>query len=53
MEGDTIIGCIIIACALCLMTYLTFWSRRTINWISTKGQRSAREIVKELDSGRQ
>jgi len=51
MEGDTIVGCIAIAAALGLLTYLTFWSRKTIDWIADKGQRSAREIVKELDGG--
>ena len=52
MDADTVIGCFIVACALIFITYLTLWSRKTIDWIDAKGQRSAREIMKELDGDR-
>ena len=48
METDAILGCIVLAFSLGLITYLTFWGRRTIDRIASKGLSTAREIVKEL-----
>ena len=48
MEADAIIGCFVLAVALALLSYLTWWSAKTIEWISRTGSRSAREIMKEL-----
>ena len=49
MERDTILGCILLACALGFITYLTFWSRKTIEFIARKKSRSTREILKKLN----
>ena len=49
---DIVIGCVLIVGALALMTFLTFWSRRTIDRIARSKGRSAREIRKELTRGR-
>jgi hypothetical protein len=51
MDRDTLIGCILVAGALGCLTYLLFWSRRTINRIARHGYRSAREIRRELHDG--
>ena len=48
MDGDLIVGCIILAGALGLLTFLTFLSRRSIERIAEKGYHSFREIVKGL-----
>jgi hypothetical protein len=34
METNAIIGCIVISCALVLITALVLWSRRTVNHIA-------------------
>ena len=51
MDQDTILGCILIVAGLSAVVYLTLWSRRTINRIADKGERSGREIVKDLQDG--
>jgi len=54
MQGETpeiVAGCLILALALGVLTYLVFWSRRTIERIARRGCGSARRIVKELDRG--
>ena len=48
MEKDAIIGSIIIGGALVFITYLTFWSRRTIERIAKKNFSSVREILKDI-----
>ena len=48
MEQTTIIGCVVLAVSITIVTVFTVWSRRTINWIAAKEDRSGREIVKEL-----
>jgi len=54
MQGETpqiVAGCVILALALGLMTYLVLRSRRMIERIARRGYGSARRIVKELDRG--
>ena len=46
MDTDILIGCIVLVCALAALIGLTFWSRRTINWIARNHVASAREILK-------
>ena len=48
MDTEVIIGCIIIAFALIAITFLTLWSRRTIDRIARNGYRTARQTLKEL-----
>gem|GEM_PF-626865 len=52
MDNDAILGWMLVAGALSLITYLVLWSRRTINRIAERGLRSARQIVKELRGDR-
>lgn len=49
MDGDAILGCILIAGALLTLTALTLWSRRTIRRIREGGSGSLREIMKGLN----
>jgi len=44
MDGDAILGCLVTAGALGLLTVLVLWSRRAIDRISRGGYGSAREI---------
>lgn len=46
--ADIIIGTILIFFALSTVTWLTLWSRHTIDMISDKDLHSVREIQKEL-----
>jgi len=48
MDTDILLGCLLVASALSLVTYLVLWSRRAINRIAANDRRSTREIVKEL-----
>jgi len=48
MDKDMLLGWMLVAGALGLITYLVLRSRRTIDWIAERGLRSARQIVKEL-----
>ena len=52
MEIDAVIGCAVIAGALGALSYLVWWSRRTIERIGQNGSRSAREIDRERRRGR-
>ena len=52
MDVDIIMGLLIISLALIFITYIVFWSRRTIDLIADKKLRSVREIIKELHNGR-
>jgi len=52
VERDALIGCVIIAGSLAVLTYLVLWSRRAIDRIADSSSSSAREIVKELSRGR-
>ena len=52
MDGDTILGVLIITIGLGGLTYLVLWSRKTIERIAAKKLRTVREIVKELKHGR-
>ena len=49
METDAIVGCLIIAAAVGLLTFLVLASRRRIDRIGRRGYRSARDILKDLD----
>jgi len=49
MDWQTILGCLIIASALGVLTFLVLCSRRRIDRIARNGYGSARDIVKELD----
>ncbi len=51
METNAIIGCGVIAAALSLLAYLVLSGRRTIDRIARIGERSAREIDRELRDG--
>lgn len=53
MNGSTLLACILIAAALTFVTYMTFWSRRTIDRIARKGTQSAREILRDLHGDRE
>jgi uncharacterized membrane protein (DUF4010 family) len=52
MDADAVIGIIVIAAALGLLTGLVLWSRRRIQRIARNGFGSARAIEKELRGGR-
>ena len=52
MDSNLLIGCIVGAGALGLITYLVLWSRRTIDRIAGRGFGSAREIRKDMQSDR-
>ena len=51
MDGDTIIGLVLMVGALALLTGLVLWSRRRIDRIARNGYGSARAIERELDDG--
>ncbi len=51
MEKNAILGTIIIGCALGFITYITFWSRSTIERIAKKNLSSVREILKDRQDG--
>jgi len=44
---DTLIGCLLVAGALCLLTGLVVWSHRSIERIARSGFGSVREIRDE------
>ena len=52
MNGEILLGCLVLGAALCIVTYLVLWSRRTIDRIAESDARSAREIEKEVLSER-
>jgi hypothetical protein len=52
MDFDTTLGVGIIAGGICFLTFVVWWSRRTIEMISKKKLRSIREILNELKNGR-
>ena len=52
MDADIIIGLVVGAVALSVLTGLVFWSRRAIGRIADGGSRTAREILRELRGGR-
>ena len=49
MDKDILIGLIMLTCAVGLLTYMTFWSRRTIERIARSHLHSVREILKQLN----
>ncbi len=48
MDKDTILGIILICGSLSLITYLTVWTKATIERIDKKNLTTAREILKDL-----
>ena len=53
MDGDTLIGVILVAIAIVLTSSLVIWSRSSIEKISRKRGQSVRQILRERKSGRQ
>ena len=51
MTFDILAGIIITAVALCVVVFLTFWSRRIIERIHTHSPGSLRKIKKEIING--
>jgi hypothetical protein len=52
MDKDIIIGTALIFLSLGCIFYITYWSRKTINFIHKKKLKSAREILTKLDERR-
>jgi len=52
MYKDIIIGSIVVIVSLGFITYIVFWSRKTIENIRRKKLHSAREIIKEMNERR-
>ena len=52
MTTTTVLGRVVLGCALGLTTGLILWSRRTIDRIADSKSRSAREILRELRGDR-
>jgi hypothetical protein len=52
MDTDVVAGCILSASAMLLTVYFVLWSRKTIDRISRRGLRSARDIIREIYHGR-
>lgn len=52
MDKDIILGIAITVLGLAFLTYLLFWSRNMIRRIEKKGLKTARDILKDLHSGR-
>lgn len=51
MSGDALVGIIVIAASLVVLTVLVLWSRRRIERIARKGYDTARAIEKDLGDG--
>ncbi|MBW1706891.1 MAG: hypothetical protein JRJ86_17310 [Deltaproteobacteria bacterium] len=51
MIFDIFIGIILTAAALCIVVFLTFWSRRIIERIHVHAPGSLREIQKKIING--
>lgn len=47
MDPDMILGCILTAVSLGVVVGVTLWCRGAINRIAEKGERTAREILKD------
>ena len=52
MEVDAVIGIVLLAVSLTLLTFLTFWSRRTVERIAAKHLASLREVIKDFERER-
>jgi hypothetical protein len=48
MDGDTILGLVLVVLALLAIGGLVAWSRWTINRIADKKLESARDIIRDL-----
>ena len=51
MDTDLLVGCIIGFGSLAVIAAIVVWCRARIEWIATRGPRSAREILKDLRRG--
>lgn len=49
---DLIVGLAVLSASLALLVFLVLWGRRTIERISRRGSRSAREISRDLRGDR-
>jgi len=49
MDGNTILGCVLVVAALVVLTALTLWSRRAIRRIAKTGGQSLREIMRDMN----
>jgi hypothetical protein len=49
MNGDALLGTLLIVGALLFLNILVIWSKRRIDAIAARGLESAREILRELD----
>jgi hypothetical protein len=52
MTVDIIVGCVLLVLALAAISYLVWWSCRTITMISEKKVGSVRDILQELSHER-
>jgi hypothetical protein len=52
LDLDAVLGIVLVAAGVLFLSYVVFWSRRTINIIAKKRLRSIREILNELKNGR-
>jgi len=52
MYKDVIIGSIVVIVSLGFITYIVFWSRKSIEKIKRKKLHSAREIIKGMNERR-
>ncbi len=50
MDANVIVGTVVLAGALVTLVGLVFWSRQRIERIARMEHRSARRILKDLDS---
>jgi hypothetical protein len=49
MDRDALFGTLLIVGALLFLSVLVVWSKRRIDAIASRGFRSTREILRELD----
>jgi hypothetical protein len=49
MDGNIVLGVVLIVGALLILNVLVLWSKRRIDAIASRGLESAREILRELD----
>lgn len=49
MDGNALLGTILIIGAVLILNVLVLWSKRRIDAIESRGLDSAREILRELD----
>ena len=50
--ANIIIGCIIVALVMTILTILTIWSKKTIDRIASGGYKTARQTLKGFNGGK-